>query len=54
MENFLIFYWIFSILVAFPICIKDFSIKFSVVLSIFLGWLIFPIQLGATISEIVK
>ena len=54
MEYFLIFYWIFSILVVFPIAIRDFGFIFSVILSIFLGWLIFPIQVGATIREIVK
>lgn len=54
METFFIFYWIFSALVTFPICIRDFDLIVSVVLCIFLGWLVFPLQLGATISEIVK
>lgn len=54
MEIFLFFYWLFSALVTFPICMRNFNLIVSVVLCIFLGWLVFPLQLGATISEIVK
>jgi hypothetical protein len=54
MVYFLIFYWIFSALVTFPISIREFNIIVSIVVCIFLGWIAFPIQLGATISEILK
>lgn len=54
MENFLIFYWIFSILVTYPIFGKEVGYIIAIVYSVILGWLFFPTQLGVAISKINK
>ena len=52
MGNFLIFYWIFSILVSYPILAKEVGHIVAIVYSVIWGWFCFPTQLGVAISKI--
>ena len=52
MEKFLIFYWVFSILVTYPILAKEVGHIVAIVYCVIWGWFYFPIQLGVAISKI--
>ena len=54
MENLLIFYWLFSILISYPIFLKEVGNIAAIINSVIFGWLYFPIKLGIAISEILK